>query len=241
MGNAEETKEFGALIIDDSVFIRGMLKDILKRKGIPVLGEAVDGEDGLKKYESILPSIIFLDINMPKKSGLEVLSDIRKSGDNNTIIVMITSHGQPSILAESLTKGANDFIVKPFHERQVIGTLERCIAQERRRSLRVNIPGLKVDYRNDKLDKKWKTAEVANLSEGGIQLIVSEVLQPDSIIDVRLKTEKFEEPIIFASRVQWTNSHINGEVHHGIQFVNVDLESQVKIKDFLCEHLKQLD
>ena len=183
-----EPKKFGVLIIDDSVFIRGMLKDILKRKGIPVLGEASDGEDGLQKYKSILPGIIFLDINMPKKSGLEVLNLIRSSGDNSTIVVMITAQGQPNILAESLTKGANDFIVKPFHERQVIGTLERCMAQERRQSPRVNIPKLKVDYRADFREKKWRPAEVANLSEGGVQLIVSEILPPGSTIKVPIKT-----------------------------------------------------
>lgn len=236
-----ETKKNGVLIIDDSVFIRGMLKDILKRKGIPILGEASDGEAGLEKYKEILPTIVFLDINMPKKSGLEVLSSIRSSGDNNTIIVMISAQGQSEILAKSLTQGANDFIVKPFHERQVIGTLERCIAQERRQSPRVNIPGFKVDYRAGSSEKKWRPAEVANLSESGVQLIVSEILPPGSTIEVRLKTEKFSEPIMFEGKVQWTNSHINGEVHHGIQFENVDSDSQVKIKEFICEHLKQLD
>ncbi len=68
------------MITDDHSMIREGLKNLLELDGdIKVIEEAVDGEDCLKKLRSVSPDVLLLDINMPKKNGLEVLQILKEN------------------------------------------------------------------------------------------------------------------------------------------------------------------
>ena len=66
------------LIVDDSRTSRRFLRNMLTEAGYEVVAEAVDGEDGMKKYEEFKPDIVTMDITMPKLDGIDAVSEILK-------------------------------------------------------------------------------------------------------------------------------------------------------------------
>jgi DNA-binding NtrC family response regulator len=110
------------LIVDDDPDIREVIRDRLKAMGFGVV-EASDGVEGLAKLREDSPPITLLDLQMPKKSGLEVLKAIREERLETTTIV-ITAYGTIEKAVEAMRVGAYDFLTKPFspgHLEVVIG------------------------------------------------------------------------------------------------------------------------
>ncbi|MDP3937034.1 MAG: response regulator [Deltaproteobacteria bacterium] len=112
------------LVADDALFMREMIKDILRQGGFDVVGEASNGNEALEKYRQLMPDITTMDIVMPLKSGIEALREIRKEhGDAK--VVMISALGQDSLVIEALEAGAKDFIVKPFQAEKVLEVVKK--------------------------------------------------------------------------------------------------------------------
>lgn len=100
------------MIIDDHSMIREGLKNLLELDGdIKVIEEAVDGEDCLKKLKSVSPDVLLLDINMPKKNGLEVL-EILKENKSKLRVLILTVHNEVEYLMKAIDIGANGYILK---------------------------------------------------------------------------------------------------------------------------------
>jgi two-component system, NtrC family, nitrogen regulation response regulator NtrX len=99
------------LIIDDERAIRNVLKEILTNEGYKV-EEAVDGEEGLKKFAATTYDLVLSDIKMPKIDGLEFL---QKANEINAEVpvIMISGHGNIDTAVEAVKKGAYDYISKP--------------------------------------------------------------------------------------------------------------------------------
>lgn len=112
------------MIVDDSRTSRKMLREILERNGHIVVGEAVNGEDGYLKYKELRPEIVTMDITMPVMDGVECLSLIKKE-DPNARVLMLTAAGQKEKMVESVKRGAEEFIMKPFNEAEILGAIER--------------------------------------------------------------------------------------------------------------------
>ncbi len=101
------------VLVDDSVFMRGMLEKLVVEAGAKVIGQAGDGNEAITIFEKEKPDLVFLDIVMPNMTGLEALKKM-KSMDTNAKIIMCSSVGQEKIVVEAVEAGATDFIVKPF-------------------------------------------------------------------------------------------------------------------------------
>lgn len=89
--------------------------------------EAVDGEDGIQKIRSD-PAIsaVICDVNMPKKSGLELIEEIKAGGANSGVpIVMLTTEGQPALVQRAKAAGAKGWIVKPFKANLLVAAMEK--------------------------------------------------------------------------------------------------------------------
>lgn len=100
------------MITDDHSMIREGLKNLLELDGdIKVIEEAVDGEDCLKKLRSVSPDVLLLDINMPKKNGLEVLQ-ILKENKSKLRVLILTVHNEVEYLIKAIDIGANGYILK---------------------------------------------------------------------------------------------------------------------------------
>ena len=114
------------LICDDAAFMRMMLKDILVKEGYEVIGEAVNGADGVEKYNSLKPDLVTMDITMPEMDGIAALKAIR-ANDPAAKVIMCSAMGQQAMVVESIQAGARDFIVKPFQKDRVIEAIKKQI------------------------------------------------------------------------------------------------------------------
>lgn len=117
------------LIVDDAMFLRKTLKDMLIRNNITVIGEAVDGLDAVEKYKELKPELVTMDITMPGMGGMEALQAILKY-DPNAKILMCSAMGRPDFQIESIKLGAKGFITKPFKEDQVVKEITSFIQND---------------------------------------------------------------------------------------------------------------
>ena len=114
------------LVVDDALFMRKMLKDILSEAGYDVVGEAEDGEDGYYKYKEVMPDLVTMDITMPNTNGLEGAKRIVAEFPEANIL-MCSAMGQRNMLVDSVISGAKGFIVKPFNRENVIAAVQKII------------------------------------------------------------------------------------------------------------------
>jgi len=104
------------------------MKKILESNGHTMVGEADNGEKAIKLYGELLPDLVILDITMPGMSGIEVMTGL-KVLDPNVKVIICSSMGQQSIIAEAIRQGAKDFVVKPFKEASVVAAIEKVLAK----------------------------------------------------------------------------------------------------------------
>lgn len=112
------------LTVDDAVFIRVTLRQMLERHGYEVVGEAGNGVEGIAKYKELQPDLVTMDITMPEMDGIEALREIKQINPQAKVI-MISAMGQEKSVKESIVAGASGFILKPFNEEQVIRGLSK--------------------------------------------------------------------------------------------------------------------
>ena len=109
------------LIVDDAAFMRVSLKMMLERNGYQVVGEAENGEVGIKKYMELKPDLVTMDITMPDMDGITALKAIMQY-DPKACILLVSAMGQQHFVMEAITSGAKGFIVKPFQEEHIVKT-----------------------------------------------------------------------------------------------------------------------
>lgn len=112
------------LIVDDSAFMRTVLKNILVKAGWDDLIEAKDGKEALEKFKTENPDVILLDIIMPELDGLGVLRELRFK---KVKVIVISAVGQEKMISEAKELGADDFIVKPFEAENVIKSVKKVL------------------------------------------------------------------------------------------------------------------
>lgn len=106
------------LICDDSILARKQLKDILKTCGYDNFIEAINGEQAVSLYKESKPQLVFLDIIMPEKDGVQAIREIRQF-DSDAYIVIVSSVGTKSQLKAAIEEGARDFIQKPYSSHSI--------------------------------------------------------------------------------------------------------------------------
>lgn len=112
------------LVVDDSAFMRNMLKNIISQAGASVVGEGADGQEAIDKTNELQPQIIFLDIMMPNVNGLDALKQI-KNQYPDIKVVMCTSAGQEKIIGEAVETGASEFVKKPFKPDEITQVISK--------------------------------------------------------------------------------------------------------------------
>lgn len=100
------------LVVDDSAFMRKIIMNVLQG-GAYEFFEAGNTDEAVAKFKESSPDLIFLDIVMPGRNGVEALKEI-KGMNSDANVVMCTSVGQDQVVKECVDAGAADFITKPF-------------------------------------------------------------------------------------------------------------------------------
>lgn len=102
------------IVVDDSYFMRKLISNILNESGIiEVIDTANNGLDAITKILALSPDVITLDVEMPKKNGLEVLKEIMQKRPTPTIMLSSLTKMGADITIQALSFGAFDFIEKP--------------------------------------------------------------------------------------------------------------------------------
>lgn len=129
-------QELKVLICDDSALIRKKLRKILEVCRCKHIEEAENGIAAIEKAKELNPDLIFMDIVMPGKDGIEALEDIKR--DNPKVkVVMASSAGTQSHLKKALDHGAYDFIQKPITLEAVTSLIEKVITEAKEDSAHV--------------------------------------------------------------------------------------------------------
>jgi len=113
------------LIVDDSRAVRVFVRELLEQAGYAVI-EANDGVAGLEVLATRKPDVVLLDIEMPHKTGLEVLDELDASSRLYSVILFTTLSSLDSIV-NGLERGADDYIVKPFKEAEFLARMTAAI------------------------------------------------------------------------------------------------------------------
>lgn len=116
------------LICDDSLLIRKKLKDTLEKCKCKEIYEAENGNVAVEMVKDKNPDLIFMDIVMPNKDGIEALQEI-KDINPNVKVVMASSAGTNEHLKKALENGAYDFIQKPISLEAVAYLIEKVIKE----------------------------------------------------------------------------------------------------------------
>ena len=117
--------EIKIMIADDHAIIREGIKNLLEFDGkIKVVEQASNGEECLELLKEKDVDVLLLDVNMPKKNGLEVLEALRNKGSNIKIIIL-TVHNEIEYLERAMDLGVNGYILKDSSSAELINAIER--------------------------------------------------------------------------------------------------------------------
>ncbi len=113
------------LAIDDSRTIRALLTTALENAGFNVT-TAVDGVDGIAKFQDVDADLVITDVNMPNKDGFGVIEDIRKGDVNRAVpVLVLTTESGAALKERARNAGATGWIVKPFDDASLVAVIKR--------------------------------------------------------------------------------------------------------------------
>ena len=113
------------MVVDDDSSMRMSCKQMLVEGGYDV-AEAATGIEAISVYKESQPDMVLMDITMPKMDGLTALKEI-KVMDPNAKVAMTAVMGQQALVMVALKLGAVDFMIKPFGQEEVLGTIKRAL------------------------------------------------------------------------------------------------------------------
>ena len=127
-GLKSDGSAYRVLIVDDSIFVKKQLKQILAGEGFEVVDTASDGIEAVDKYKSLYPRIdlVTMDITMPGVDGVSALEKILEF-DNAARVVMISALGRQDLVKKSFMIGAKNYIIKPLNPKTVVEKLSHVL------------------------------------------------------------------------------------------------------------------
>ncbi len=114
---------------DNEEPLRALVRAALDGNGYAI-AEARDGDEGLELARELHPDVIVLDMMMPGRTGMDVLSELRAEG-NTTPVVMLTARAQEHDRRAALDAGADRFVTKPFSPLELAGVVDELLAGRR--------------------------------------------------------------------------------------------------------------
>lgn len=117
------------LLIDDHQITRSLLRALLREAGYQQFREAIDGESGVKMAQHFGPDLICLDVNMPGRGGLAMLSELKEAAPTAKVVMVSASSDRDTVVT-AMQSGAAGYVVKPFNAATVLKVIERALGAE---------------------------------------------------------------------------------------------------------------
>ena len=121
MGEAKKV-----LIVDDSLVMRSMIKEILTKNGYVVVGQARNGKEAVDLYGSLMPDLVTMDVIMPGEQGTEVIKKLRAL-DGTARIMVVSGLNQKNLVIQAMENGAKEYVVKPFEEKDLLEAAAKTV------------------------------------------------------------------------------------------------------------------
>ncbi len=171
--------EISILIVDDDAAISRLVSAILEQNGYePIVAE--NGWDGLDLAESRRPSAIVLDLAMPGVGGMEVCTQLRSWYQGP--ILVLSGTGDKASIVEALDRGADDFLVKPFHTKELLARLRALFRRANQvliRSGEITVSELRVNFAKRRV---YKGSEVIRLTRTEFDILEVLVKNLDVVV-----------------------------------------------------------
>ena len=166
------------LIVEDSSFMREILREVLMHFDVRNIREASDGADALQIMKAWTPDIVLLDWEMQPFDGIEFTRTIRaKKGTEECFlpIIMVSAHSEYWRIQQARNAGVNEFLVKPVSPKALFSRIRAVI--ERPRQF-ISAPGY---FGPDRRRQDLKTAEERRAENKEAPLPAEQVMQQDQI------------------------------------------------------------
>ncbi len=118
------------LVVDDQPHIVRLIQVNLEKAGFQVI-TAGDGVEGMEKIRAEKPDLVILDVIMPRKDGFEVLREVKADEEiADTPVIMLTVKTHNADIVEGLKEGAELYLPKPFHPKELVSLVQRVVEGE---------------------------------------------------------------------------------------------------------------
>jgi len=190
------------LVADDEKDIVELVAFNLEREGFAV-SRAYDGQQAWERVNTEKPDLVILDLMMPELSGMEVCGRIRRQEKTAALpIIMLTAKSDPVDKILGLEIGADDYITKPFHVRELIARVRAVLRRSERipdadRSEPFDYQGLHIDFMSYQVTMNGRPIELSSREFKLLQFFVSHpgrVYSRDQLLDYVWGDEAFVEP-----------------------------------------------
>jgi DNA-binding response OmpR family regulator len=153
------------LVADDEPNIRKIVSSYLRADGFDVV-EAADGDAALAAFERSHPDLVILDVMMPNRDGVEVLSELRRRSD--VYVIMLTARTEETDRVIGLSVGADDYVTKPFSAKELVARVKAVLRRDRDRAGSagdevLTIDGLTVDIARHEARRDGESVELTAL------------------------------------------------------------------------------
>lgn len=115
------------VVADDERHIRSLMMAMITSIGYEAVGWAENGEQAIELYRKMRPDVLLLDINMPLKSGIDVLHEVI-SLDPAAVVIMLTSINSLDVVSQCLSSGAKHYILKDNSTDNMRAMLEEAVS-----------------------------------------------------------------------------------------------------------------
>lgn len=115
------------LVVDDSATIRHQVGSALRAAGFSVV-EAFDGAQGKARITAGGVACVICDVNMPNKTGIEMLEELKADAVKLPPVIMLTTEGAPQLIQKAKAAGAAGWLVKPFKAELLVAAVKKLTA-----------------------------------------------------------------------------------------------------------------
>jgi two-component system chemotaxis response regulator CheY len=115
-----------ALIVDDSKFMRKIIREAVESAGHEIIAEADNGYDGIEAYKSMMPDFVTMDITMGGKDGIKAVSEILEFNPDAKVIV-VSALNENTIRMNDPDIKASQFVMKPFDRETLIDAINKAL------------------------------------------------------------------------------------------------------------------
>jgi two-component system chemotaxis response regulator CheY len=123
------------LVVDDEYTMRKVTRLLLQAIGVKIIHEATDGRAGLEAICALAPDLVILDWEMPRLNGAEFMRRVRALDSfpfPAVPVIMLTGCAEQSRIAEAVTLGVNEFLLKPVSSKALLARIVSILAKPRR-------------------------------------------------------------------------------------------------------------